>query len=116
MACPGLAIPAKLAIQPELFLIAIDNSRAVGTAIAGYDGHRGWLYSVAVLRSHQRRGVGTALLREAESRLLGLGCRKINLQIVPDNGAVAAFYRRLGYAVEERVCMGKVIWASETAA
>jgi ribosomal protein S18 acetylase RimI-like enzyme len=60
-----------------------------------------------VLKTHQRRGVGTALVREAERRLLELGCVKINLQIQGANASVAEFYRRLGYEVEERVSMGK---------
>ncbi len=106
---PEVAIPAKLAIQPDLFLVACDGDQVIGTTLAGYDGHRGWLYSVAVLSGHRRRGVGTALLREAERRLLALGCAKIGLQIVPENAAVAEFYRRQGYEVEPKICMGKKI-------
>jgi ribosomal protein S18 acetylase RimI-like enzyme len=106
---PEVAIPAKLAIQPDLFLIATDGDQVIGTTLAGYDGHRGWLYSVAVLSGHRRRGVGTALLREAERRLLALGCAKIGLQIVPENEAVVEFYRRAGYDVEPKICMGKKI-------
>jgi hypothetical protein len=77
--------------------------------MAGYDGHRGWLYSVAVSPVHRRVGVGSALIREAEKRLLALGCHKINLQIVLANYSVAAFYRKLGYAIEERISMSKPI-------
>jgi len=79
--------------------------------MAGYDGHRGWLYSVAVRRAFQRKGVGSALVREAERRLLALGCPKINLQIMLANYSVAAFYRKLGYAIEERISMSKPIGA-----
>ena len=102
-----IAIPAKLAVQPELFLVALDGTRAIGSAMAGYDGHRGWLYAVAVRASHQRRGVGAALVRAAEGRLHALGCRKINRQVRANNGAVVDFYARLGYAIEERVSLGK---------
>ena len=102
-----LAIPAKLKIQPELFLVATDRSSVVGSIMAGYDGHRGWLYAVAVLRSRQRQGIGTALVREAETRLSAMGCTKINLQVRSSNSAVVSFYRSLGYDVEERVSMGK---------
>ncbi len=101
------AIPAKLAVQPELFLVALDGRRAVGSIMAGYDGHRGWLYAVAVLAAHRRRGIGVALVRAAEERLRALGCRKINLQVRATNRAVVEFYERLGYAVEERVSLGK---------
>lgn len=107
-----VAVPAKLAVQPELFLVAVDADLVIGPVMAGYDGHRGWLYALAVLNAHRRRGVGTALVREAEERLLAMGCNKINLQVRTANVAVVAFYRRLGYAIEERVSMGKRIGAS----
>jgi ribosomal protein S18 acetylase RimI-like enzyme len=102
-----VVIPAKLAVQPELFLVALDGPRVVGSIMAGYDGHRGWLYAVAVRGLHRRRGIGAALVRAAEGRLHALGCRKINLQVRATNRAVVAFYERLGYAVEERVSLGK---------
>jgi ribosomal protein S18 acetylase RimI-like enzyme len=106
---PEISIPAKIAAQPDLFLIAACDDRVIGTTMAGYDGHRGWLYSVAVSPVHRRVGVGSALIREAEKRLLALGCHKINLQIVLANYSVAAFYRKLGYAIEERISMSKPI-------
>jgi len=108
---PEFVIPAKIAIQPELFLVAVAGNRVIGTTMAGYDGHRGWLYTVAVLQAFRRAGVGSALLREAEKRLLALGCPKINLQVVAGNASAAAFYEALGYAIEERVSMGKPIGA-----
>jgi ribosomal protein S18 acetylase RimI-like enzyme len=101
------AIPEKLAVQPELLLVALDGDDVVGTAMAGYDGHRGWLYSVAVRRTHRRRGIGALLVREAEARLTALGCRKVNLQVRSTNAVVVAFYEALGFEVEERVSLGK---------
>ena len=106
-----VAIPAKLAIQPELFLVALDEDRVVGSIMAGYDGHRGWLYAVAVSNNHRRQGIGSALVQEAELRLAALGCHKINLQIRTSNSAVGAFYKHLGYGTEDRICMGKHIAA-----
>jgi ribosomal protein S18 acetylase RimI-like enzyme len=103
----AVAIPEKTAFQPELLLVAEDGGQLVGTAMAGYDGHRGWLYSLAVKPAGRRSGVGRMLVAEAERRLATLGCRKINLQVRSTNEAVIGFYRRLGYEVEERVSMGK---------
>jgi ribosomal protein S18 acetylase RimI-like enzyme len=108
---PDIAIPAKVAMQRELFLVAVHGDQVIGTTMAGYDGHRGWLYSVAVLPNYRRDGVGSVLIREAEKRLLALGCLKINLQIVLANHSVVSFYRKLGYAIEERISMGKPIGA-----
>ncbi|HSJ78526.1 MAG TPA: GNAT family acetyltransferase [Erythrobacter sp.] len=103
----AVAIPEKLAVQPELFLVAEQDGAVVGTAMGGYDGHRGWLYTIAVKPDRQGRGIGSLLLGEAERRLQAMGCGKVNLQIRAGNEAVAAFYRRHGYDVEQRVSMGK---------
>jgi ribosomal protein S18 acetylase RimI-like enzyme len=75
--------------------------------MAGYDGHRGWLYSVAVRGTHRGRHIASALIREAEARLAALGCTKVNLQVRADNEAVASVYTALGYEIEPRISMGK---------
>jgi len=108
---PELTLARKLAVDQLLF-VAVDADTVVGTTMAGYDGHRGWLYSVAVHPGWQKRGIGGALVRHAEAALIALGCLKINLQITAGNEAVVAFYERLGYVVEPRVSMGKVIIAN----
>jgi len=103
----SVAIPAKLAVQPDLLVVAVEGNTVVGSIMPGYDGHRGWLYALAVLKSHRRRNIGTLLVREAEKRLQALGCSKINLQIRASNSGVAEFYEGLGYIIEERLSMGK---------
>jgi hypothetical protein len=104
---PETDIQRKMAVQRELFLVATLEDIVVGTAMAGYDGHRGWIYYLAVSPAHRRRGIGSALMNEVEARLAGIGCPKLNLQVRADNRAVVAFYKGLGYHVEERVSMGK---------
>jgi ribosomal protein S18 acetylase RimI-like enzyme len=101
------AVPAKVAFQPDLFFVACTGEQIAGTVMAGYDGHRGWLYAVAVSKQHQRKGLGTLLVRAAEAALRDLGCVKINLQVRAGNEEVTNFYRQLGYAVEERISMGQ---------
>ena len=106
----AIVIPAKLAIQPELFLLARDEGhRVIGTVMGGYDGHRGWIYRLAVDPAERRCGVGAALVRAIEERLALLGCPKINLQIRSGNDAVVGFYEQLGFVVEPRVSMGRRI-------
>ncbi len=103
-----ISIASKAIEHPELFLLALEESRVIGSVMAGYDGHRGWLYRVAVAKTHRHQGVGAALIHEAEQRLWALGCVKINLQVRGTNQGVTAFYQSLGYVVEDRISMGKV--------
>jgi hypothetical protein len=104
---PETDIRRKLSIQRDLFLVAVIDSELVGTTMAGFDGHRGWVYYVVVRKTYRRQGVATALMRHAESGLANLGCSKVNLQIRASNHEVVSFYKRLGYQIEERVSMGK---------
>lgn len=100
-------IERKVAFQPDLFLVGVVDSMVVATVMAGYDGHRGWLYSVAVAPDRRRQGLGRQIVAEAEARLKAQGCRKVNLQVRASNATVVGFYESLGYAVEERVSLGK---------
>ena len=104
---PARDIRTKREVQPELFLVAHIEERLVGTAMAGFDGHRGWVYDLGVDPDYQRKGVGTALMRRVEAGLLGMGCPKLNLQIRAHNAEVQSFYESLGYFAEDRVSMGK---------
>ena len=104
---PGLVIDKKLAAGDGLFYLALENGNVIGTVMTGYDGHRGWIYSLAVHPDRQRYGIGSALMKHAEIELSELGCMKINLQIVEGNEAVENFYRIHGYATEKRISMGK---------
>ena len=71
---PALAIAKKMAVQDGLFFVAAQGQSIVGTAMAGYDGHRGWLYSVAVLAEQRGTGLGIRLVRFAEAALAQRGC------------------------------------------
>lgn len=103
---PGLVLDLKERMQPELFFVAEAEGRIVGTVMAGYDGHRGWIYTVAVAPGFRRRGIATRLMRDALKALRALGCVKVNLQILEENAAVAAFYETLGFRTEPRISMG----------
>lgn len=106
---PNLVIDKKIAIGDGLFFVAVADVGVVGTIMAGYDGHRGWVYSVAVHPDHRKQGIGSDLVSHAERALTDKGCMKINLQIMARNESAAAFYSSLGYLVEQRVSMGKRI-------
>ena len=104
---PHRDIQRKLGVRPDLFLVGIVEGQVVATVMAGYEGHRGWLNYLAVAPEFQRRGYGRAIIAEAERLLRKAGCPKINLQIRTSNEGVIEFYRRLGYAVDNVVSMGK---------
>ena len=104
---PAIVIDKKLAVADDLFFVAVAGDVVVGTIMAGYDGHRGWIYSMAVDPDHRNRSIGSRLLSFMEERLASLGCVKINLQIMGDNDQVRAFYEANGYSVEDRISMGK---------
>jgi ribosomal protein S18 acetylase RimI-like enzyme len=101
------AIAEKMRFQPDLMLVALEGLLVIGSVMAGYEGHRGWISRIAVLRAHRRKRIGRALLLEAEGRLAALGCIKINLQILETNSAVVRFYEEAGYEIEPRISMSK---------
>ena len=105
---PSKVINEKLAIDDLIFL-AESNSILVGACMAGYDGHRGWLYAVAVQHSERRKGVGASLVQFAMQSLKELGCIKVNLQIRDTNKDVSSFYQSLGFSIEPRISMGAFI-------
>jgi len=104
---PHKDVARKLEVQRELFLVGVEGSTLVAAVMAGYDGHRGSVNYLAVDPAHRRRGHGAALMRRVEAVLAERGCPKINLMVRSTNAEVLAFYRKLGYAPDEVVPLGK---------
>jgi len=92
-------------VWPELLLVADDDGAVVGTVMAGYDGHRGWLSYLASARRGE--GIGRALVAEAERRLLALGCPKVMLMVRAENRGVMDYYAELEYARDDVAVLGK---------
>jgi len=109
---PAVMIENKLKVQPELLLVGVLDEALVGAVMAGFDGVRGWMYHLAVAPESRRRGIATQLVRAAEAGLRKLGCAKVNIQVRATNSEIVAFYRSLGYVVEERVSMGRRLEAA----
>ncbi len=104
---PVKDIQRKMGTQRDMFLVGWLDSRLVGTIMAGYEGHRGWINYLAVAPDCWRRGLGRRLMEEAETRLRALDCPKINLQVRRSNARVIEFYERIGYSVDDVVSMGR---------
>lgn len=107
---PERVIDMKLQHADELFFVALKEGQVIGTMMAGYDGHRGWIYSVAVHPDKRKQRIGSEMLSFTQNRLLELGCMKVNLQILGDNKAVKDFYETNGFSIEDRVSMGKKLY------
>lgn len=90
-------------------LVAVEGGRVVATTMVGEDGHRGWVYYVAVDPARRGRGLGRAIMQAAERWLVARGVWKLQLLVRAENVAVQRFYERLGYRDVRTVCMQKVI-------
>ena len=104
---PRRDIRRKLAVDRALFLVADDPGHVIGTVMAGYEGHRGWINYLGVAPEWQRGGVGRRLMAAAEALLRARGCAKINLQVRSGNQVVVAFYERLGFTIDPVLSLGK---------
>ena len=104
---PDRDIDRKLADDPELLLVADADGAIIGSIMAGYDGHRGWLNYLGVDAKYRRTGLGGALVDAGEAMLAGLGCPKINLQIRAENLGAVSFYESIGYQADAVISMGK---------
>lgn len=117
---PDKDIERKLSDSPDLFLVMEQLQdpgttqdanksapRLVGSAMAGYDGHRGWVNYLAIDPDCQKLGLGRQMMDFIEQHLEKRGCPKINLQVRDTNTDVLAFYKSLGYQVDAAVSLGK---------
>src|SRR2546421_7825875 len=104
---PKLDIQHKVKQNDGLFLVGLLDNEIIATIMAGYDGHRGWLYLVGVDPAQRRQGFAGQMITEAERLLRERGCRKINLQVRESNQQVIEFYKRVDYSIDPVLSMGK---------
>lgn len=100
-------IAKKLQRDPDLFLVAEEDGKIIGTVIGGYDGRRGLIYHLAVARAYRERGIGTLLMDEVERRLRAKGCLRAYLLIKRGNEEVVEFYHHRGWETMDITLMGK---------
>jgi len=87
----------KLRRDRDLFLVACCGKEIIGTVVGSWDGLRGWAYNVAVHPSHQRQGIGRALMAELDKRLWSKGARVLNLHYFNESTWARDFYHALGF-------------------
>lgn len=104
---PKSDIERKMVDSPDLFFLAEADGCVVATCMAGYDGHRGWIYYLAVKPAMQKQGVASRIMAHAERALANRGCPKIDLMVRNSNEGVISFYHRLGYIEDPVVVLSK---------
>jgi ribosomal protein S18 acetylase RimI-like enzyme len=95
--------------NPGLCIVAIEGDRVLASALAGFDGRRGWLYHVATHPEVRRRGIAKSLVMTIEDRLRTMGCRKLNLIVWEGENEAMAFWSGIGYYREKTVEFAKVL-------
>jgi ribosomal protein S18 acetylase RimI-like enzyme len=108
---PLTDIARKTADSPELFFTGKIDERLVASCMAGYDGHRGWIYFLAVQPEWQRQGLAARLIEHAEASLIELGCPKLELMVRESNVEVMAFYEAIGYQLDPVKVLSKRLQA-----
>lgn len=88
-------------------LALVDGGVLLGTAMVGHDGHRGWVYYLAVVPEAQGRGLGRLLMRACENWVCARNIPKLNLMVRCDNAAVRTFYEKLGYTDSEVIVLAR---------
>jgi ribosomal protein S18 acetylase RimI-like enzyme len=90
-------------------LVGIENGHIVASAMVGEDGHRGWVYYVAIAPERRRGGLGRMMMQAAEEWLMKRGVWKVQLLVRADNTRATQFYERLGYKDTTSVCLQKIL-------
>jgi ribosomal protein S18 acetylase RimI-like enzyme len=107
---PDADLQRAMTGSTSTILVARDDAGSLlGTAMVGHDGHRGWVYYLAVQPSHQRQGVARALMSACEEWIRERGVLKIQLMVRHSNQDVIAFYNALGYVNGEVVVLGRFL-------
>ncbi len=107
---PNDDIKNALTTPTSTILLLCNNAQIIGSVMLGYDGHRGWIYYLAVKTEYQKQGCGKKLVEEAENWLKVRNVPKVNLMIRNTNKAVKEFYESIGYKDDEVITMAK--WLS----
>ena len=97
----------KIERDPDLFLVAENLGKVIGTVMGGFDGRRGMMYHLAVATGYRQRGVGAAKMTELERRLRLKGCIRYYLLVTKDNLEAIRFYEARGWERMELFAYGK---------
>lgn len=102
---------ARLAIEgaTSAILGLRDGEALIASVMVGFDGHRGWVYYLAVAPDRRRQGLGRQLMAAAEAWLRDRGAPKLQLMVRTSNEAALGFYEALGLERQEVVTLGRFL-------
>ncbi len=104
---PRADIALALTTPTSDILIHRRDTRIVASAMVGFDGHRGWVYYLAVAPGFRGSGLGKVIMAACEDWLRERGSPKIQFMVREDNAAALGFYERLGYGPQAVVTLGR---------
>jgi ribosomal protein S18 acetylase RimI-like enzyme len=90
-------------------LVQRDEDGIAASVMVGFDGHRGWVYYLAVAPERRRAGLGRAMMDVAERWLRERGAPKIQLMVRDDNSHAIGFYKSLGLEPQKVVTLGRFL-------
>ena len=108
---PAREIPLMAKAPDCQLYVGYESGRLIASMMVGHEGHRGWIYKLAIDPGHQRRGLGRELVRLAERWLVARGLPKCQVIIRDHNRMAQGFYERLGYGMQPRLFLGKPLSA-----
>jgi ribosomal protein S18 acetylase RimI-like enzyme len=94
---PNADFALAMRTDTSTIIVAVAGEKTVGSVMVGFDGHRGWLYYLAVAPDQRRKGLATDLISRATEWLSALGCPKVELMVRDDNSGAARLYETLGW-------------------
>lgn len=106
---PGSDFDLALRNPTSAILLARDETAIIGSVMAGFDGHRGWVYYLATQPQSLTRGIGRKLMYAAEQWLIAHGCQRVRLMVRTDNAAALEFYEAIGYETQDVVTLGRTL-------
>lgn len=106
------SVKVKVGRDPDLFLVAEEGGRIVGSVMGAWDGRRGWIYHLGVLPEARRNGVASKLIEELEGRMRKKGVSKVNGLVYGWNRASLSFFTKSGYNIQTMKEVEKqlVVW------
>ena len=104
---PAADFRLALANETSAILLAQIEGALVASVMTGFDGHRGWVYYLAVAPDFRKHGLGTKMMAAAEQWLRERNAPKIQLMVRDGNEAAIGFYKALGYDVQPVVTIGR---------